>query len=100
MRYARTEQLAAGVPLELRPPRNGRDYLQIENLDAAGSVTFSEDRFPVIGVDAVIPPYAATNRANVREWGASGQSADAVPQGAVWLVCATAIRVKVTESTR
>lgn len=98
MRNAYVLSLNAGEPLEIRPPKAGRTYLRIENLDAATPITYAEDRVPALGIDAEIPPYAATNTANVREWGATGQAPDAVPQGAIWLTAALAIRVRITES--
>lgn len=75
----RTVNVGSALPVELRPPKMGRKYLEIY-VDDAASIRYAEGML----ADAIngfpIGPNAS------KSWGATGQAAEAVPQGNIWLI--------------
>lgn len=77
----RVVQVNADEQTEIRPPRGKRrTYLNIFN-DAGGNIFISQNSpVPVGGVGT--PVIAASGS---RQWGATGQSPEAVPNGSLWI---------------
>lgn len=75
----RTVSVGTLTPVELRPPKNGRSYLEIY-VDDAAAIRYAEGMIADAISGFPIGPNAS------KSWGATGQAAEAVPQGNIWLV--------------
>lgn len=72
------------TPQEIRAPRGGRDYLYIENHDAA-KIYYEED-MPANAVTSM-EIQAAGNQLSIKEFGQAGYgTGSGVPQGSIWLL--------------
>lgn len=71
------------APVEVKAPRGGRSFLEIQNDDAA-EIFFEENIIPTSETGLPIAGGAT------RSWGAGGTSYTAVPQGNIWIIGSTA----------
>lgn len=73
-----TVYVDSATHVELRPPKNGRKFLEVNNMDAA-VIYYSEDTFAT----AENALQVAAN--SVKTWAKDG-TAGGVPQGSVWIL--------------